>query len=285
MQIPASFHPIIREWFSETYGEPTAVQAEAWPLIEQGKNVLALAPTGSGKTLTAFLSAISRFVTSADGSGAQFPAGKLTVLYISPLKALNEDIKRNLLEPIDALRLRFSQAGIAFPDIRVETRSGDTPQSTRRRFLTKPPSILAITPESLAILLLNPRTRQILSGVKYLILDEIHALLGNKRGAYLSCQIDRLASVAGEFQRISLSATIRSPQLAAEFSGGIGRQVSIVAPKAEKIIELNLMYSPAPLISRGKAIEKNITPKELRGEQNNGNSIDERWNFDSTYEK
>ncbi|MDR0316230.1 MAG: DEAD/DEAH box helicase [Treponema sp.] len=244
--LPASFHPLIQSWFTETYGEPTAVQAEAWPLIEQGNHVLALAPTGSGKTLTAFLSAISRFCSDTAADVA-YQADQLTVLYVSPLKALNEDIKRNLLEPLAAIRCCFEQAGLLFPAIRVQTRSGDTPQSERRRFLSHPPSILALTPESLAILLLNPRGRQALSTVKYLIMDEIHAVLGNKRGAFLSCQIDRLSLVAGEFQRISLSATIRSPEIAAEFIGGIdslgkNRTVHIAAPAAEKQIDFSIEY-------------------------------------------
>ena len=241
--LPQSFHPIIRSWFAETYGQPTSVQAEAWPLIERGEHVLALAPTGSGKTLTAFLSAISRFCA---GDDTAYPADKLSVLYVSPLKALNEDIKRNLLEPLTAIRERFEKEELIFPPVHVETRSGDTPQSERRRFLIRPPSILALTPESLAILLLNPKARQVLSDVKYLIIDEIHSVLGNKRGAFLSCQIDRLAEAAGEFQRISLSATVRDPQIAAEFVGaladGRARTVQIVAPPSEKKIEFSVEY-------------------------------------------
>jgi hypothetical protein len=155
------FHPLIWSWFTETYGKPTAVQEEAWPLIAGGAHVLALAPTGSGKTLTAFLSAISRF---ADGT---YPAEDLSVLYVSPLKALNEDIRRNLLEPIAAIGGRFSARGLPFPEIRLAVRSGDTPQMERRCFLIKPPSILALTPESLAIILLNPRGRAVLSKVKW----------------------------------------------------------------------------------------------------------------------
>jgi len=248
--LPASFHPLIREWFIETYEKPTTVQAQAWPLIEQGQNVLALAPTGSGKTLTAFLSAISRFCPSKPGGEATYPADKLTVLYVSPLKALNEDIKRNLLEPLAAIRLGFEKAGQPFPAVRVETRSGDTPQSERRRFLTRPPSILALTPESLAILLLNPKGRLVLSTVRYLILDEIHAVLGTKRGAYLSCQIDRLSPLAGEFQRISLSATVRPPETAAAFVAGLSpagqaRPISIVTPAnaSEKRIDFTIEFT------------------------------------------
>jgi ATP-dependent Lhr-like helicase len=234
---PPSFHPLIRSCFKKTYGKPTAVQAAAWPLIEAGEHVLALAPTGSGKTLTAFLACLSRF---AEG---RYPADKLSVLYVSPLKALNEDIKRNLLEPLEAIRAEFEKAGLPFPALRVETRSGDTPQSQRRRFLIQPPAILALTPESLAILLHNPRGRLALSTVQYLILDEIHAVLGNKRGSFLSCQIDRLSLIAGEFQRVSLSATVRPPEAAAEFAGGLGRVVRVVSPPEEKKLELLIDFS------------------------------------------
>jgi ATP-dependent Lhr-like helicase len=241
---PLSFHPFIREWFTETYGKPTAVQAEAWPIIEKGGHILALAPTGSGKTLTAFLAALSRFCRPLGEGQADeplYPAEHLSVLYVSPLKALNEDIRRNLLEPLAGIRARFEAKGVPFPPIRVETRSGDTPQSERRRFRAHPPSILALTPESLAIILLNPRGREILSSVKYVILDEIHSVLGTKRGSFLSCQIDRLALIAGEFQRVSLSATVKPAEAAAEFSGGLSRsgekrRVHIVAPHEEKKI-------------------------------------------------
>ncbi|MDR0452292.1 MAG: DEAD/DEAH box helicase [Treponema sp.] len=237
---PPSFHPLVRSWFAETYGRPTAVQEEAWPLIAAGENVLAIAPTGSGKTLTAFLSAISRFIDKT------YDAAGLAVLYVSPLKALNEDIRRNILEPLRSLKNYFGLAGEPFPGIRVETRSGDTPESQRRRFLAAPPSILAVTPESLAILLLNPRGREALSKVKYLIIDEIHSVLAGKRGAFLSCQIDRLSLVAGEFQRTALSATVKPESAAAEFAGGLGRTVRIVSPKIEKKIELLVEFPPEP---------------------------------------
>ncbi|MDR1411907.1 MAG: DEAD/DEAH box helicase, partial [Spirochaetaceae bacterium] len=244
--LPPSFHPLVSSWFAETYGRATAVQEEAWPLIAAGENVLAVAPTGSGKTLAAFLAAISRFVDRT------YDAAALAVLYVSPLKALNEDIRRNILEPLRSLEKYFGLAGEAFPDIRVETRSGDTPQSQRRRFLAAPPSILAVTPESLAILLLNPRGREALSKVRYLILDEIHSVLAGKRGAFLSCQIDRLSLVAGEFQRTALSATVKPESAAAEFAGGLGRAVRIVSPRIEKKIELLAEFPPDPPVPAGE---------------------------------
>jgi ATP-dependent Lhr-like helicase len=246
---PLSFHPLVNAWFTETYGRPTPVQEEAWPLILRGEHVLALAPTGSGKTLTAFLAAISRF---ADGT---YPADKLSVLYVSPLKALNEDIRRNLTFPLEGIRARFERAGESFPDIRTASRSGDTPPGERRRFLLRPPSILALTPESLAIILLNPRGREVLSSVRCLILDEIHASLGTKRGSFLSCQVDRLSLAAGEFQRIALSATVEPPELAATFAGGLRpcpsggfekRELRIAAPRPEKKIEVRVEFPPLP---------------------------------------
>jgi ATP-dependent Lhr-like helicase len=242
--MPIPFHPLIDAWFTETYGSPTPVQEEAWPLIANGENVLALAPTGSGKTLTGFLAAISRFAQGV------YEAGRLSVIYVSPLKALNEDIRRNLIQPLEGIRARFERAGEDFPAIRVETRSGDTPQAERRRFLMRPPSILALTPESLGIILLNPRGRQVLSSVRYVILDEIHTALGSKRGCFLSCQIDRLALAAGEFQRVALSATVKSPEAAADFAGGlrktandyIKRKVHIVSPESKKALEFKVIF-------------------------------------------
>jgi len=242
------FHPLINAWFSETYAKPTAVQEQAWPLIAAGENVLAIAPTGSGKTLTGFLSAISRF---AEGT---YQSATLSVLYVSPLKALNEDIKRNLLLPLEGIQKRFENAGEAFPAIRVETRSGDTPQAERRRFLSLPPSILALTPESLGIILLNPRGRQVLSTVRCVILDEIHAALGSKRGCYLSCQIDRLSIVAGNFQRIALSATVKPPEAAANLAGGLtaGKKIHIVSPTEKKEIQFKVLFESDSPESEGK---------------------------------
>ena len=143
----APFHPLIREWFETELGEPTDVQAKAWPEIAAGRHVLATAPTGSGKTLTAFLWALNQLISG------EWELGMTRVLYISPLKALNNDIQRNLIQPLEALKTKFEVAGEDFPNIRVQTRSGDTSQSARRRMLRRPPEILITTPESLNLLL------------------------------------------------------------------------------------------------------------------------------------
>jgi ATP-dependent Lhr-like helicase len=252
--LPASFHPLIRAWFTERYGLPTPVQAAAWPRIAAGEHVLAAAPTGSGKTLTAFLDAMARFVAG------DLDPGCLSVLYISPLKALNEDIRLNLTIPLHELSTAFGRAGQAFPRIRVASRSGDTPQSERRRTLKDPPSILCTTPESLAILLASRQGLALLSSVRLVILDEVHAVLTNKRGSLLACCLGRLALLAGEFQRVALSATVKPFVTAAAFVGGrrllhaadgsVGyedRPVAIVAPPAVKSYELQVAWPVVPL--------------------------------------
>src|SRR2546423_8109750 len=168
------FHPLVRAWFAETYGNPTDIQARAWPLIANGKHVLLTAPTGSGKTLTAFLWALDRFATGVWAPGAT------RILYVSPLKALNNDIGRNLLAPLEALRQRFAGAGLAFPEVRALVRSGDTPATERRRMLRKPPEILITTPESLNLMLLSEGSREPLRDVETVILDEVHPVAAGK---------------------------------------------------------------------------------------------------------
>ncbi|PKL07774.1 MAG: ATP-dependent helicase, partial [Spirochaetae bacterium HGW-Spirochaetae-7] len=210
----ARFHPLVASWFGHRYGEPTPVQAAAWPVIAAGRHVLASAPTGSGKTLTAFLDALSRFATGS------LPATGLSVLYVSPLKALNEDVRVNLVGPLRELSSWFASNGEAFPKVRVSSRSGDTPQSERRSMAASPPAILCTTPESLAILLASKSGIAALSTVRLLILDEVHAVLGTKRGSALACSVGRLALLAGEFQRVALSATVRPFEAAARFVGG-----------------------------------------------------------------
>ena len=212
--IHSRFHPLVAKWFTEKIGKPTDVQAQAWRKIADGEHVLITAPTGSGKTLTAFLWSINQLVTGT------LPIGHTSVLYVSPLKALNNDIRRNLLEPLHGLRQVFEQSGNAFPNIRVLTRSGDTPQSDRRQMQRRPPEILITTPESLNLLLSSNSGRSVLTKISTVILDEIHAVVGTKRGTHLITAVDRLVRLSGEFQRIALSATIRPMETVAAYVGG-----------------------------------------------------------------
>lgn len=208
------FHPLVRKWFSEKVGIPTDIQAKAWPQIQSGSNVLITSPTGSGKTLTAFLWAINQIISGA------LTGGQTRVLYVSPLKALNNDVRQNLLKPIDELGIYFKEAGLDFPEINVLTRSGDTPEAERRRMFKHPPEILITTPESINILLSSVKSRSILTGIAVVIMDEIHAVINSKRGTHLITAIDRLVGLCGEFQRIALSATVKPVETVADFTGG-----------------------------------------------------------------
>ena len=208
------FHPLTARWFRERVGVPTRVQERAWPEIARGGHVLATAPTGSGKTLTAFLWAIDRLL-----SGAWEPTGT-RVLYVSPLKALNNDVRRNLLTPLEELTALFRAEGVEVPEIRALTRSGDTPEDERRRMRRDPPEILITTPESLNILLTSASGRASLGDLTTVILDEIHAVAGSKRGTHLATAVERLTLLSGEFQRIALSATVRPLDRVARFVGG-----------------------------------------------------------------
>jgi ATP-dependent Lhr-like helicase len=208
------FHPLVRQWFTEKIGTPTEIQSRAWPEIAKGSHTLVTAPTGSGKTLTAFLWAVNLFLTE------NRPKETLRVLYISPLKALNNDIRRNLEKPLEELRNYFNQAGHPFPGIHTAVRSGDTDASERRQMLRKPPEIFITTPESLNVLLSSKSGRRLLSGISTVILDEIHAVAPTKRGTYLITAVERLVPLNGEFQRIALSATVKPLQMAADFIGG-----------------------------------------------------------------
>ncbi|MGD0229431.1 MAG: DEAD/DEAH box helicase, partial [Syntrophorhabdales bacterium] len=199
-------------------GEPTDIQAKAWPVIAGGAHALVTAPTGSGKTLTAFLWAINQLATGAWGPG------QTRVLYVSPLKALNNDIRRNLTTPLAALAAYFLEAGESFPRILVLTRSGDTPAGERRQMLKRSPEILITTPESLNIILSSRSGRAMFTGVATIILDEIHAVVGTKRGTHLITAVERLVRLTGEFQRIALSATVRPLETVAGFVGGYAQR-------------------------------------------------------------
>ncbi len=235
------FHPLVAEWFRTRVGTPSAPQREAWPEIAAGRSVLVSAPTGAGKTLAAFLEAIDRLFVA--GLSGDLPEG-VHVLYVSPLKALNNDISRNLERPLSEIRALCAARGIAFPDIRKAVRTGDTTSSERQAMLKKPPHILITTPESLFLLLTSARSAELLKHVRYLILDEVHAVLGSKRGAHLSLSVERLAALAAPgLVRIGLSATVNPPQVAALFLGGIGpdgepNPVRLVSPPLEKLKDL-----------------------------------------------
>ena len=159
------FHPQISDWFDERYGRPTDVQSRSWPEIARLRHLLITAPTGSGKTLTAFLWALNEFTTG------NLKTGSTRVLYISPLKALNNDIQRNLLAPLSELETRLKNMELAFPQIKVQIRYGDTPQGERQRMLRDPPEILITTPESLTLMLTNARARHALASVSTVIFD------------------------------------------------------------------------------------------------------------------
>ena len=234
------FHPLVATWFAERVGEPTEIQVKAWERIAAGEHCLITAATGSGKTLAAFLWAINQLVTGEWG------LGQTRVLYISPLKALNNDIQRNLLTPLAELEERFRAAGLAWPEIRVRTRSGDTDQSDRRKMLRRPPEILITTPESLNLLLTSKDGQRSLLGVRSVVLDEIHSVVSSKRGVYLMTAVERLAHLTGEFQRVALSATVRPIDTIAAYVGGRirgkARSVSLAESAVVKRYEIEVRY-------------------------------------------
>ena len=214
------FHPAVAAWFARSFPAPTAAQAQAWPAIQAGRHVLIAAPTGSGKTLAAFLAAIDSLVRQ----GLEAPLEDATqVVYVSPLKALSNDIQRNLEAPLAGIREALRAQGLPDVDIRTWVRTGDTPQGERDRARKRPPHIVVTTPESLYILLGSESGRKMLATTRTVIVDEIHALAPNKRGSHLALSLERLASLCGDrLLRIGLSATQKPIDTVARFLVGTG---------------------------------------------------------------
>ncbi len=209
------FHPCVQTWFRKTLGTPTPVQAQAWPQIQAGRNTLIAAPTGSGKTLAAFLAVIDNLLRRA---WEQDLPDKTLVLYVSPLKALSNDIDKNLQRPLRGIEEEALSLGLHHIDIRTAVRTGDTPSSERQAMLKRPPHILISTPESLFVLLTSEGGRRMLRHVETVIVDEIHAMVGDKRGSHLALSLERLQTLTEKpLTRIGLSATQKPIETVAQF--------------------------------------------------------------------
>src|SRR6266446_2114752 len=215
------FHPAVADWFDARFSAPTPAQAQAWPAIQSGRHVLIAAPTGSGKTLAAFLAAIDSLVRQGlEGTLKD----ETQIVYVSPLKALSNDIKKNLEEPLAGIREALRAQDLPDVDIQTWVRTGDTPQGERARMRRRPPHIVVTTPESLYILLGSESGRAMLETTRTVIVDEIHALAPNKRGSHLSLSLERLAALCGNrLLRIGLSATQKPIEDVARFLVGAER--------------------------------------------------------------
>jgi len=249
----ASFHPAVANWFSRTFDAPTPPQEQAWPAIQAQRHVLIAAPTGSGKTLAAFLAAIEQLVREGvEGDGLP---DETQIVYVSPLKALSNDIRRNLEAPLAGIRAELQALGLPDVDIRTFVRTGDTPQHERTAMRKRPPHIVVTTPESLYILLGSESGRKMLATTRTVIVDEIHAMVGTKRGLHLALSLERLEFLAGrKLTRVGLSATQKPIEEVARFLVG-SRQMD-AAGKADCIIidsghvrerDLQIEIPPAPL--------------------------------------
>src|SRR5437588_6695730 len=238
-QMPlAGFHPTIQRWVCERFGEPTEPQREGWPHIRAGRHTLISSPTGTGKTLAAYLSAID----SLARQGASLK-DETSVLYVSPLRALSNDVQKNLQEPMRELAAMDPD----LPHVRVLVRTGDTSQRDRAAMRRKPPHILVTTPESLYILLTSKGGREMLRTVKTVIVDEIHALARDKRGAHLALSLERLEALTGPFQRIGLSATQKPLSEVARFLVGVGRECETVDVGHRREMDVAIVVPPSPL--------------------------------------
>ena len=241
-----AFHPAVASWFTTRFREPTEPQRRAWPAIQDGRDVLIAAPTGSGKTFAAFLAGV-------DGLLRQGVAGTLEdqiqVLYISPLKALSNDVQKNLTEPLAEIGRTAQALGLPEVTLRTLVRTGDTPQSERQAMLKEPPHILVTTPESLYLLLTSEKAREMLRSVRTVIVDEIHALARDKRGSHLALSLERLAALTGHpLQRIGLSATQKPIEDIARFLVGTARALpDIIDAGHARRLDLGIELTSSPL--------------------------------------
>ena len=240
------FHPVIQRWFRGRFAAPTEPQELGWPDLVAGRDVLIAAPTGSGKTLTAFLAAIDRLLRLALRNEL---TDEIRVVYVSPLRALSNDMHRNLEVPLAEILAVAAELGLEIPPIRVGLRTGDTSASKRAAIVRRPPQILVTTPESLYLMLTSPKAREKLKTVETVIVDEIHALVRDKRGSHLALTLERLAALCPQrLQRIGLSATQRPIEEIARFLVGVdGRGLRVEGqtdPESRRAATATLVPSP-----------------------------------------
>lgn len=244
--------PFVREWLIQQYGDLTPVQRKTIPLVKEGKNVLVSSPTGTGKTLAVFLGIIDNLYRFYLTHGT-LPEG-VYVVYVSPLRALNNDMRKNLIEPIKGIREIARLQGVELPEIEVAVRTSDTPANEKQRMVRKPPHILITTPESLAIALNAPKFREKLRNMQVVIIDEIHELASSKRGSHLSLSIERLENITGKsIQRVGLSATISPLEEVASFlvgykDDGTLRDCVIVDARFDKKLDIKVLMPVEDLI-------------------------------------
>ena len=242
------FSPATRDWFSGSFAAPTPAQIGAWGAISSGDHTLVVAPTGSGKTLSAFLWALDRLASAPPPAD---PLRRCRVLYISPMKALAVDVERNLRSPLVGIGHAATRLGLPPPAVSVAVRSGDTTAADRRLFARRPADVLITTPESL-FLILTSKARESLAGVETVILDEIHAVAGTKRGAHLALSLERLDALLDKpAQRVGLSATVRPVEAVSRFLAG-GRPVTVVQPTSSKKWDLQVVVPIPDMSSLGE---------------------------------